>query len=328
MTNLKVPRRQFLHLAAGAAALPAMARMAWAQAYPAKPVNIVVPFGPGTGTDTLTRIIAQSLSAALKQSILIENKPGANGAIAAAQVARSAPDGYTLLMSTNSPHSAAPTLNKTISYDPLKDFAPVTRVGSYTFVFLAHPSVPVTTISELITYAGANPGKLSYASGNTSGIVAGETFKRKANVDILHVPYKSVPPALNDVLGGRVSMIISDLTPSLPHIRAGTLRPLAVTRLRRSALLPEVPSLHEAGLTEFDMDSWAGLFAPAKTPLNVITRLSGELRTIIDGSEVKTRLADVGFEAFSSTPDDLGKFAEIQLVKWTEMIKAAAIEPE
>jgi tripartite-type tricarboxylate transporter receptor subunit TctC len=328
MTNLKVPRRQFLHLAAGAAALPAMARMAWAQAYPAKPVNIVVPFGPGTGTDTLTRIIAQSLSAALKQSILIENKPGANGAIAAALVARSAPDGYTLLMSTNSPHSAAPTLNKSISYDPLKDFAPVTRVGSYTFVFLVHAGVPVTTISELITYARANPGKLPYASGNTSGIVAGETFKRKANVDILHVPYKSVPPALNDVLGGRVSMIISDLTPSLPHIRAGTLRPLAVTRLRRSALLPEVPSLHEAGLTEFDMDSWAGLFAPAKTPLNIITRLSGELRTIIDGSEVKTRLADVGFEAFSSTPEDLGKFAEIQLVKWTEMIKAAAIEPE
>ena len=326
---MKFPhRRQFLHLAAGAAALPAMTSVAWAQAYPSRPVNIIVPFGPGTGTDTLTRIIAQSLSTALKQSIVIENKPGANGAIAATQVKRSRPDGYTLLMSTNSPHSAAPTLNKTIAYDPLKDFAPVTRVGSYTFVFLVHPAVPLMTVSELVAYAKANPGKLSYATGNTSGIVAGETFKHKAGVDILHVPYRSVPPALNDVLGGRVSMIISDLTPSLPHIRAGTLRPLAVTRLRRTALLPEVPSLHEAGITEFDMDSWAGLFAPAKTPSNVIAQLNGELRPIIDGAEVKARLADVGFEAFSSTPEDLGKFAEVQLVKWTEMIKAAAIEPE
>jgi tripartite-type tricarboxylate transporter receptor subunit TctC len=325
----KLPRRKFLHLAAGAAALPAMSQMARAQqAYPVRPVNIVVPFGPGTGTDTLTRIIAQSLSAALKQSILIENKPGANGAIGATQVARSTPDGYTLFMSTNSPHSAAPTLNKSIAYDPLKDFVPVTRVGSYTFVFLVHPAVPVTTISELIAYAKANPGKLSYASGNTSGIVAGETFKRRANVDILHVPYKSVPPALNDVLGGRVSMALSDLTPGLPHIRAGTLRPLAVTRLRRSALLPDVPSLHEAGITDFDMDSWAGLFAPARTPANIVTRLNGELRPIIDGQEIKTRLGDVGFEAFSSTPEELGKFAEVQLVKWTEMIKAAAIEPE
>jgi tripartite-type tricarboxylate transporter receptor subunit TctC len=324
----KLPRRQFLHLAVGAATLPAVSRFAWAQAYPARPINIVVPFGPGTGTDTLTRVIAQSLSAALKQSVLIENKPGANGAIAATQVARSTPDGYTLLMSTNSPHSAAPTLNKSIAYDPLKDFVPVTRVGSYTFVFLVHPSVPVMTISELVAYAKANPGKLSYASGNTSGIVAGETFKRKANVDILHVPYKSVPPALNDVLGGRVAMVLSDLTPSLAHIRAGSLRPLAVTRLRRSALLPDVPSLHEAGITEFDMDSWAGLFAPARTPANIVARLNGELRPIIDGPEVKTRLGDVGFEAFSSTPEELGKFSEVQLVKWTEMIKAAAIEPE
>ena len=308
--------------------LPAVSRFAWAQAYPARPVTIVVPFGPGSGTDTVSRVIAQPLSAALKQSIVIENKPGANGAIAAAQVARSTPDGYTLLMSTNSPHSAAPSLNKSIAYDPVKDFAPVTRAGSYTFVFLIHASVPVTSVSELIAYAKANPGKLSYASGNTSGIVAGETFKRKTNVDILHVPYKTVPTALNDVLGGRVAMIISDLTPGLPHIRAGTLRPLAVTRLRRSALLPDVPSLHEAGVADFDMDSWAGLFAPARTPADIVARLNSELRPIIDSPQVKTRLGDVGFEAFSSTPEQLGQFVELQLVKWTQMIKEAAIEPE
>jgi tripartite-type tricarboxylate transporter receptor subunit TctC len=325
---MRLPRRSILRLAAGAAALPTLLRMAGAQTYPARPITIVVPFGPGSGTDTVTRVIAQPLSIALKQSIVIENKAGANGAIAAAQVARSMPDGYTLLMSTNSPHSAAPSLNRSVAYDPLKDFAPVTRVGSFTFVFLVHRDVPVTSISELVSYAKANPGKLSYASGNTSGIVAGETFKRKTDVDILHVPYKTVPTALNDVLAGRVSMILSDLTPGLPHIRAGTLGPLAVTRLRRSALLPEVPSLHEAGVANFDMDSWAGLFVPAGTPPDIVARLNSELRPIVDSPDVKTRLGELGFEAFSSTPGELGQFAELQLVKWTQMIKEAAIEPE
>jgi tripartite-type tricarboxylate transporter receptor subunit TctC len=304
------------------------ARGAKAQTYPTKPITIVVPFGPGTGTDTLTRVIAQPLGQAFSQTIVIENKPGANGAIGATQIARAAADGHALLMSTNSPLSAAPTLNKTIAYDPIKDFVPVTRVGSYTFVVLVSPTVPVSSFSELVAYAKANPGTLTYASGNTSGIVAGETLKRKAAIDILHVPYKSVPPAIQDVLGGRVSMVLSDLTPALPHIRAGTLRPLAVTRIRRSALLPDVPSLDEAGVTGFDMDSWAGLFAPAQTPAPIVGRLNVELRRIIDSPEVKARLGDVGFEAFSSTPDELGEFVKVQLAKWTQMIKDAAIQPE
>lgn len=312
----------------GVAALPAISRIAGAQSYPAKPVNIIVPFGPGSGTDTLTRVIAQPLSIAFNQSVVIENKPGANGAIGAAQVARSIPDGHTLLMSTNSPLSAAPSLNKSIAYDPLKDFVPLTRVGSFTFVLVINQAMPVTSITELIVYAKANPGKLSYASGNTSGIVAGETLKRAAGIDIVHVPYKSVPPALNDVLAGRVAMVISDLTPILPHIRTGSLRPLAVTRLRRSALLPDVPSLHEAGVTNFDLDSWAGLFAPAKTPTDIVGQLNAELRPIIDSTEVKARLGELGFEAFSSTPEELGEFVKVQLVKWTQMIKDAALGPE
>ena len=325
-------RRRFLSLAGSAALapllVPAGARVAWSQTYPWKPINIIVPFGAGSGTDTVTRVIAQPLGTALKQTIVIENKAGANGAIAATQVARAAADGHTLLMSTNSPHSAAPSLNKSLGYDPVKDFAPVTRVGSYTFMVLVHPAVPVTSVAELIAYAKAHPGRLSYASGNTSGIVAGETLKRAAGIDILHVPYKTVPPALQDVLAGRVSMIMSDLTPGMPHVKAGTLRALAVTRLARSALVPDVPSLHEAGVTDFDMDSWAGLFAPANTPTETLARLNAELRGIIDGPEVKGRLRDLGFEAFSSTPEELGEFVKVQLVKWTRMIKAAAIEPE
>jgi tripartite-type tricarboxylate transporter receptor subunit TctC len=301
---------------------------AGAENFPQKPITIIVPFGAGSGTDAVTRVIAQPLSLALKQTVIIENKPGANGAIAATQVARAAPDGYTLLMSTNSPHSAAPSLNKVINYDPLKDFAPLSRVGSFTFMVAAHRDVPATSVKELIAYAKAHPGELSYASGNTSGIVAGETLKHAAEVNILHVPYKSIPPALNDVLAGRVSLILTDLTPGMPHVKAGTLRALAVTRIRRSALIPDVPTLDEAGVPGFDMDSWAGLFAPAGTPPEIVAQLNGELRKIIDDPETKARIAAMGFEAFSSSPDELGAFVRVQLTKWTKMIKEAGIEPE
>jgi putative tricarboxylic transport membrane protein len=299
-----------------------------AENYPSKPITIIVPFGPGSATDTITRVIAQHLGAALNQSIIVETRPGANGAIAAAYVARAPADGYTLFMSTNSPHSAAPTLNKAIAYDPIKDFAPITRVGSYTLMLVLNPAVPAKSVAELIAYAKANPGKLSFASGNSSGVVAGETLKSWADIDMVHVPYRSVPPALNDVLGGRVSMMFSDLTTGLPHVKANALRALAVTRIERSTLFPELPTLHEAGVTSFDMDSWAAMFAPADTPRETITLLNAELRKIIDNPETKARLGMVGFEAFSSTPEELGEFVKVQLAKWTKMIKDAGIEPE
>ena len=296
--------------------------------YPSKPITIVVPFGAGSGTDVITRTIAQPLGVALKQTIVIENKPGANGAIAAAAVARAAPDGHTLLMSTNSPHSAAPTLNRMLAYDPVKDFSSLSRVGSFTFVLAVHRDLPVTSVAALIAHARANPGKLSYASGNTSGIVAGATLKHWTGIDVLHVPYKTVPQAMNDVLAGRVPMIFSDLTPALPHLTSGALRALAVTRIKRSALLPDVPSMHEAGVSNFNMDSWAGMFAPANTPIGITSQLNGELRRIIDDPEIKTRMTTLGFEAFSSTSEELDEFVRIQLVEWTKMIKDAGIEPE
>src|SRR5438876_39894 len=273
-----IPRRQLLHLAAGAAALQALPRSASAQAYPSKPITMIVPFGPGSGSDTISRVVAQHLGGALRQSVIVEDRPGANGALSALFVARSAPDGYTLFMSTNSPHSAVPFLMKNAGYDPVNDFAAITRMGSYTLMLCVHPSIPAKSVKELIEYAKANPGKLSFASGNTSGVVAGETLKHWAELDILHVPYKSAPPALNDVLAGRVSMMFTDLTTGLPHVKAGTLRALATTRLRRSTLFPELPSLHEAGITDFDMDSWAAMFAPANTPREIVARLNPELR--------------------------------------------------
>ena len=301
---------------------------AQADTYPSKPITIIVPFGPGSGTDTITRVIAQPLSVALKESVVVEDRPGANGALAALYVARSAPDGYTLFMSTNSPHSAAPFLMKNIGYDPVKDFAPITRMGSYTLMLCVHPDIPAKSVKELIEYAKVYPGKLSFASGNTSGVVAGETLKHWAEIDMLHVPYKSVPPALNDVLAGRVSMMFADLTTALPHVKAGTLRALAVTRLKRSALVPELPTLDEAGVKGFNMDSWAAIFAPAGTPADVIKRLNTELRKIIDSPDVKSTLAKAGFEAFSSSPTELDELVKDQLGKWGKMIKDAGIQPE
>jgi tripartite-type tricarboxylate transporter receptor subunit TctC len=308
--------------------LALLAVAANAQSYPSKPISFVVPFGPGSGSDIVGRIIGQRLGTALGQSIIIENKPGGNGAIAAVQVARSVPDGYTILLGTNSPMSAVPSLNKTVSYDPIKDFTALCRIGSFTQLLLVHPDIPVKSMRELVAYAKANPGKLSFASVSASSVVAGETLKRAAGIDLLHVPYRSSPPAVQDVLVGRVSMLFTDMATGLPHHRSGALRGLATTRLQRSALVPELPTLDEAGVTGFDMDSWAGFFLPANTPRDIVTRLNTELRSIIDNPEVKAQIAATGFEAFSSSPEELDAFNRAQLPKWTKMIKDAGIQPE
>jgi tripartite-type tricarboxylate transporter receptor subunit TctC len=313
-------------LAIGLAAFPRTAGAA--EVYPSRPITIVVPFGAGSGTDIATRVVAQPLGVALNQNIVVDDRPGANGGIAATYVARAAPDGYTLLMSTNSPHSSNPALLKNLAYDPVKDFAPITRIGSFTLMFVVNPVVPVKSLAELIAYARANPGRLAYASGNTSGILAGETLKHWAGLDILHVPYKSVPPALNDVIAGRVATAFSDLTPVLPHVASGALRPLAITRLRRSALLPDLPTFDESGLKDFEVESWAGLFAPAGTPASIVARLNTDTRMIMENPQIKAQLAKIGFEAFGSTPEELGAFVKDQLVRTLLMAKEAGIEPE
>ena len=311
-----------------AGALSLLAVTANAQSYPSKPITFVVPFGPGSGSDLIARIVGQRLAAVLGQSVIVENKPGANGAIAAVQVARSAPDGTTIFLASNTPMSAAPSLNKSISYDPIKDFIALCRIGSFTQLLLVHPDIPAKSIQELVAYAKANPGKLSFASANASSVVAGETLKRTAGLDLLHVPYRSSVPAVQDVLGGRVSMLFTDMATGLPHHRSGALRGLATTRLQRSALVPDLPTLDESGVKGFDMDSWAAFFLPANTPRDIVTRLNAELRKIIDNPEVKAQIAATGFEAFSSSPEELDAFNKAQLVKWTKMIKDAGIQPE
>jgi tripartite-type tricarboxylate transporter receptor subunit TctC len=319
-------KRLLLVVMAAAAVLIAPALRA--DDFPSRPITFVAVFGAGSASDTLCRIIGDQLGAELKQSVIVEPRPGADGAIAATYVSRAAPDGYTLLLATNSPLSAAPFLLKNLSYDPIKDFTPVTRVGSFTLMVVVNPNVPIHSFAELVSYAKANPGKLSFASGNTAGIVAVATINRWAGTDIVHVPYKTTPPALQDVMAGRVSMMLADFTTAMPHVKSGALRPIAVSRIKRSSLFPDLPTIDESGLTGFNLDTWAGFMAPAKTPPAVVARLNGALRKVIDKPDVQAKFRNVGFEGFSSTPEELGDYVKVQLGAWGKMIKDAGIGVE
>ena len=293
-------RKSLLVLVAAMSALFSAAL--YADDYPSRPVTIVNVFGPGGGSDTVCRIIANKLGPALGQPVIVEDRPGADGALAALYVHHQPADGYTLMMATNSPLSADPYLHKDVNYDPVKDFVPITRVGSFTLMLVVDPKLPIHSVQEMIDYAKANPGKLTYASGNTAGIVALETIKHDAGISMLHVPYKSTPPALEDIIGGRVSMMLADFTSAMPHVNAGTVRPIAVSRIRRSTLFPDLPTMDEAGIKGFNLDTWAGVVAPAGTPPQIVAKLNGALRPIIDSPEVQARFKNVGFEASPRRP--------------------------
>jgi len=293
--------------------------------YPTRPITIVNPFGAGSASDTLDRIIADKLGPMLGQPIVVEDRPGADGALSAQYVHHQAADGYTLLMATNSPLSADPFIH-TVDYDPVKDFVPITRVGSFTLVLVINPKLPAHSIKELVEYAKANPGTLSFASGNTAGIVGGYTLAKWAGINIVHVPYKTTGPALEDIMAGRVSMMFADFTTAMPHVQSGALRPLAISRIKRSKLYPDLPTLDEAGITGFNLDAWAGLVAPAGTPPDVIAKLNGALRKVIDSPEVQAKFKNVGFEGFSSTPEELGDYIKAQLAAWKKMVDDAGIK--
>jgi tripartite-type tricarboxylate transporter receptor subunit TctC len=258
--------------------------------------------------------------------VIVEDRPGADGALAALYVHHQPADGYTLLMGTNSPLSADPYLHKDVNYDPVKDFVPITRVGSFTLMLVVNPNLPIHSVKEMIDYAKANPGNLTFATGNAAGIVALETIKRDTGISMLHVPYKSTPPALEDIIAGRVSMMLADFTTAMPHVNAGTLRPLAVSRIRRSSLFPDLPTMDEAGIKGFNLDTWAGVVAPAGTPPQIVAKLNGALRKIIDSPEAQAQFKNIGFEGFSSTPEELGDFINAQLAHWGKMIKDANIQ--
>jgi tripartite-type tricarboxylate transporter receptor subunit TctC len=296
--------------------------------YPTRPITLVAVFGPGSASDTICRIIANELSPMLGQPIVVEDRPGADGALAALYVHHQPADGYTLLMGTNSPLSADPFIHKDINYDPIKDFVPITRVGSFTLMLVVNPTLPIHSIKELVDYAKANPGKLTYASGNTAGIVGMETLKHSAEVSILHVPYKTTAPALEDIIAGRVSMMFADFTSAMPHVAAGTIRALAISRIKRSRLYPDLPTMDEAGIKGFNLDAWAGIVAPAGTPSEIVTKLNVALRKVIDSSEVRAKFKNVGFEEFSSTPKELGDYMKAEIADWGKMVKDAGIKSD
>jgi len=300
----------------------------YADDYPSRPITIVNVFGPGSASDTICRIIADKLSPVLGQPVLVEDRPGADGALAALYVHHQPADGYTLLMGTNSPLSADPFIHKNLNYDPITDFVPITRVGSFTLMLVVNSNLPIHSVKDLVEYAKTHPGELSFASGNTAGIVGGYTLAKWGEISMLHVPYKTTGPALEDIIAGRVSMMLADFTAAMPHVEAGTVRPLAISRIQRSSLYPDLPTMDEAGITGFNLDAWAGLVAPAGTPPAIVTKLNGALRDVIDSSDVQAKFKNVGFEGFSSTPEELGAFMKVQLGKWQQMVKDAGINPD
>lgn len=314
-------------LAAGVLATgPSSAQSNWPA--PGKNITLVLPFAAGSGTDTTTRIISKDLAKALGANIVIENKPGANGSIAASFVARSEPDGYTIFVTTNTSHSANPYLLKNMTYDPIKDFTPIARTGDLPFMLVIDPKLPVNSVADLIALAKKEPGKYSYASGSSSAIVSGATFATLANIDLLHVPYKSSPPALTDVIAGRVSMMFVDVLTGLPHVKGGALKALAVTTKQRSALLPDLPSMDEAGVKGFNITSWQGYLGPANLPKDIVTKLNAEIRKVVETPSVRNELAERGMEAFSGTPESFDKFLKEQLVVWEKLIRDAKIEKQ
>jgi len=327
-TNLKLLRRQFLHLAAGAAALPALSRFAWAQTYPTRPVRIIVGFPPGGGADIFARLIGQWLSERLGQPFIIENRPGATGNIATEAVVRAPPDGYTLLMvlATNAVNA---TLYEKLNFNLSRDIAPVAGITRDSLVIVVNPSVPAKTVPEFIAYAKANPGKLSWASGGIGGPshVAGELFKMMAGVDMVHVPHRGTAPALTDLLGGQIQVVFSSFSPAIEYIKADRLRALAVTGAMRSQALPEIPTVGDF-FPNFEASQWYGVAAPKNTPAEIVDKLNKEINAALADPKVKARIVDLGSEGMPMTPAEFGKLVADETEKWGKVVKFTGIKPE
>jgi tripartite-type tricarboxylate transporter receptor subunit TctC len=320
------PRRHVLALAA--CALAAAAAPALAQDYPSKPITFVVPFAAGSATDQLARALGQAVTTATKQAVVVENKGGASGMIAAQQVARSAADGYTVLITTNTTHAANQHLYKKLPYDAVKDFAPVAGLGKGGQVLVVRADAPYRNVGDLLAAAKKQPGKLSFGSGSSSSRVAGEMLKQLAGVDLMHVPYKSNPLAITDLLGGQIDLMITDTSTGVPQVKSGKLRALGYSTTKRSPQLPEVPTLEEAGVKGYDMGYWFAAYAPAGTPEAVVARLNRLLSDAVHSAGAKSFFEMSGSEGWTATPQELAAFQAGETQKWGQVIKAAGIQPE
>jgi tripartite-type tricarboxylate transporter receptor subunit TctC len=306
-----------------ALALAMLASGAHAQAWPTKAIKWVVPFAPGGTTDILARTIGDKLAIALGQPVIIENKPGAGGGVGADYTAKAPADGYTIMGGTISTHAINASLYKSLPYDPVKDFAPITLIARVPNMLVVNPDVPAKNVAELIALMKANPAKYTFASsGNgTSQHLSGELFKTMAGVEMQHIPYKGSPPALQDVVGGQVTMTFDNITTAWPLAKGGKLRALAVTTAKRSSVAPEVPTLAESGLAGYEVGSWQGVFAPAGTPPEIVKRLNAEIVKIIRMPDVNEKLTALGAEPVGNTPEEFGALVRAEVGKWADVVK-------
>jgi tripartite-type tricarboxylate transporter receptor subunit TctC len=326
---MRLPRRRLLHFAAGIAALPALSRLARAQSYPARTVRVIVPYSPGGPTDVCARLIAQKLSDRLGKQFYVEDITGAGGNIGTGQAARTAPDGYTILITVNS-YVINPTLYDKVPYDPLKDFETVTQVAIFQSAMFVHPSVPARTVAELVALIKANPNKYSFASPGfgTPSHLLGEQFRVTANVDLVHVPYGGSGSAVTSVVGANPPIGFAALSAALPFIQDGQLRALAVMSQHRSQALPDLPTIAEAGYPDLDGDAWVGVLVPAGAPNDVTARLHQEIVNIIDEPDTKERLAALGLEPVGNSPEQFSAQLKVEMAKWTKIIRAANVRVE
>jgi tripartite-type tricarboxylate transporter receptor subunit TctC len=328
MTNVKFHRRKFLHITAGAAALPALSRITWAQAYPTRPVRIVVGFPPGGSTDIAARIVGQWLSERLGQQFIVENRPGAGGNIGAETVVRAPADGYTLLMA-GFPNAVNSALYDKLNFNFVRDLAPVASVMRFALVIDVNPSVPVETVPEFIAFAKANPGKLNMGSGGigTPQHVAGEMFKMMTGINLIHVPYRGGAPAIADLVGGQLQVIFDVLPESSEHIKGGKLRALAVTSAMRYAGLPNIPAVSEF-VPGYEASGWHGLVAPKNTPVEIVNKLNNEVNAGLSDPRIKARFAELASTTFPASRFDFAKFIAEETDKWGKVVKFANIKAE
>ncbi len=300
-----------------------------AQAYPAKPIRFIVPFPPGGSADILARAIGQKAGEGLGQSLIIENRPGAGTAIGAEALAKSAPDGYAIMIGTVSSHAINPALNPKLPFDPVKDFTPVSLVASIPFAMIVHPSVPAKTVEEFVALARAKPGTLNYSSAGsgTSNHLAGELLKSMAGIDIVHVPYKGSAPALNDLISGQVALMFDLVLTAAPHVKSGAVRGLAVTSAKRSSVLPDLPTVAES-IPGYEVSAWFGIFAPAGVPQPVVQRLNAEFVKALREPDLRQRLASQGAEPITSTPEEFAAYLRSEIDKWAKVVKVAGMKPD
>ncbi|MBI3939150.1 MAG: tripartite tricarboxylate transporter substrate binding protein [Betaproteobacteria bacterium] len=315
-------------IAAAMAFLPLLASFAFSQPFPARLVRFIVPFPPGGGTDTVARIAGQKVSEAWGQSIVIENRPGAQGTIGTAIAAKAPPDGYTLILSYVGTFAMAPWMYKDLTYHPLNDFAHITQASSQPFLVVVHPSIPARSLKELAALAKARPGELSFASTGQAPQLAGELFKMITGTKILHVPYKGAGPAVIDLLAGNVVIMFANPISSVPHIKTGKLRGLAVTSSSRVPALPHVPTVKEVGYPDLEMSGWYGVSAPANTPKDVIARLNAEFVRALKRPDVKERLGNVGIDAVGTSSEDFAAYVKAEYERWGKVVKASGVTAE